>query len=262
MMQIILTLPNTTVHFLSATIPQPYSRVFFEQIGLPLDSTVVLRSHTQQPSLSWQFYNMKVNAKLPEKGEASSDVLHEFNSKCLATALPILQALASLLVGDERGMVFVTTRLECNALAGMLRSKVITGDTSREERVKAYREWKQGVFKVLCLNKAGFQGTDYPHVRFAVVIGILPSLNDLVQCMGRAGRDGHPSLALVLLPFERPRTWKSDKPSNFAGEHQIQELTSRVVDSMCIRYAISAYQDGRRLAVECKGLVDCNKCMR
>ena len=68
MMQIILTLPNTTVHFLSATIPQPYSRVFFEQIGLPLDSTVVLRSHTQQPSLSWQFYNMKVNAKLPEKG--------------------------------------------------------------------------------------------------------------------------------------------------------------------------------------------------
>ena len=52
------------------------------------------------------------------------------------------------------------------------------------------QSWKNGVIKVMVATTAFGLGVDQPDVETVVRIGVPPTMEELVQEFGRAGRDG------------------------------------------------------------------------
>ena len=66
-------------------------------------------------------------------------------------------------------------------------------EMSASDKCEALDNWKQGKVKVMVCTSAFGMGIDQPDVEAVICIGCPPSLEDMVQKFGRAGRNGHPA---------------------------------------------------------------------
>ena len=64
---------------------------------------------------------------------------------------------------------------------------------SSSDKCEALENWQKGVVKVMICTSAFGMGINQPDVEAVICVGCPPSLEDMVQKFGRAGRDGRPA---------------------------------------------------------------------
>ena len=64
---------------------------------------------------------------------------------------------------------------------------------SSSDKKEALDSWREGEVKVMVCTSAFGMGIDQPDVETVICIGCPPSLEDMVQKFGRAGRNGKPA---------------------------------------------------------------------
>lgn len=106
-------------------------------------------------------------------------------------------------------IVYVRSRRRSRELSDIIRRAGISSDyyhagLSPEQKADRQDKWKNGETRVIVATNAFGMGIDKPDVRVVVHYDLPSSLEEYYQEAGRAGRDGKPSFAVMLVS-------KSDK---------------------------------------------------
>ena len=133
------------------------------------------------------------------------------------------RALLAHVVGTEGpAIVYARSRKKCEELSRLLvshgvRARHYHAGLEAAERTAAQEAFLGGDVRVVVATTAFGMGIDKPDIRLVLLFNIPGSLEDYVQMVGRAGRDGEPS-ACVLLAGRRDaaelhRFVRADVPS-------------------------------------------------
>lgn len=123
---------------------------------------------------------------------------------------------------DGSGIVYVRSRKGTQSIALFLESIGVSATfyhagLDARERDRRQQRWMEGGCRVMVATNAFGMGIDKPDVRFVVHIGMPDSLEAYFQEAGRAGRDGKPSSAILLVDSsdvtQLEHNFQSDYPS-------------------------------------------------
>ncbi len=238
----LLEIRGCTIMFCSATLSPHFMQDFWRHLKIdfrPEDSILTVRSPTQRPNIFYQVLNLGLGTPPPWKNEVAHS---EWQDKWIQASVKIIKAAGSYLGPDERGLVFFVNQDDCHRWGNALQCPYITGKVDNAERERNFANWYSGKSKVLCLNKAGYYGFDFPRARFAIMVGAPMCMTDYMQSSGRIGRDGVPSMCLTLIPHLGKEPSPQDQ-ENFSGRKAIRQMVCRGMQ--CLRLIPSQHMDGR-----------------
>jgi superfamily II DNA helicase RecQ len=167
----------------------------------------------------------------------------------------IVDELQKKMQPAQRGIVFFYGKDFAIQVAEKLSLPVITGDSQQSERVEVWSNWRTGSTPVICTNKAGYYGIDYPDVAFTLHVDCPGSMLDFAQSSGRAGRNGEIVLSAILLPrkiLQLPK-YARDMEETFGGPRAIKEL---VHSTGCYRIPMARFLDGSADDITCATLAE------
>ena len=72
------------------------------------------------------------------------------------------------------------------------------GGLSDADRKVYEHAWSTGSAHVICATNSFGMGIDYKDVRFVIHLSFSESIEDYLQEIGRAGRDGYPAMCALL----------------------------------------------------------------
>ena len=212
------------VIFVTATLPPRLIGYFRKVTGLPSDVRVI-RDTTNRPEIA---YVVKVLHRCGRDKQV--EIVAKFAAK-----------LADGLQGENRGIVFVQRKDDCESMAQLLYDcPSISSDVDDETaRMEAISRWENGSTGGMLVGTSSLiQGLHYDHVRCVVFFGAPWGLIDLVQGAGRGGRDGRPACVVVVDTKDpNPKEIPADDPQC------IREVGEWLTATGCRRLAISATMD-------------------
>ncbi|MDE6109273.1 MAG: RecQ family ATP-dependent DNA helicase [Muribaculaceae bacterium] len=140
---------------------------------------------------------------------------------------------------EGTAIVYVRSRRRCVELAAMLQREGIGADyyhAGLDPQLKSERQdaWREGRTRVIVATNAFGMGIDKPDVRLVVHFDLPSTLEEYYQEAGRAGRDGLPSYAVILLGPTDPATLRR----RVAEEFPPKEFIARVYDELCVHLDI------------------------
>ena len=212
------------VIFITATLPPRLLSHFREVTGLPHDVHVI-RDTTNRPEIIYMVKPLRKRNR-----DEQTKIVAMFAAK-----------LAEGLEGEDRGIVFVRRKDDCEPVAKLLHHcPSISSDVDNEAaRMGAINQWEDGNTGGMLVGTSSLiQGLHYPHVRCVVFFGAPWGLIDLVQGAGRGGRDGRPAYVVVIDCHDaNPK----DIPAN--DPQCIGEVAEWLPPTQCRRVVISATMD-------------------
>lgn len=114
--------------------------------------------------------------------------------------------LVALLQGDTHGkaLVFSNTRVQADHLGGFLRyhhlrTAVLHGDMTQEERNKVVQLFAEGKVSVLVASDIAARGLDVKDIDMVINFDLPRSTDDYIHRIGRTGRAGRKGLAISLI---------------------------------------------------------------
>ena len=112
--------------------------------------------------------------------------------------------LASLLLGDGKAIIYIDFVKDVAPLAISLRQQGLESCGYHGEKMSTHdkqvtlENWQKGQIRVMVCTSAFGMGIDQPDVDIVIRVNVPPSLEQLHQQFGRAGRDGHLCKGAVL----------------------------------------------------------------
>jgi ATP-dependent DNA helicase RecQ len=162
------------------------------------------------------------------------EVVHvDSTDERLRTALSRAQQTAGA------GIIYARSRQKCEQIAGLLRRGRVDAlhyhaGLTPDERKRVQESFLQGRTRVIVATTAFGMGIDKADIRWVLLFDYPSSIEDYVQRIGRAGRDGEPStcslLAGVADGVSLLRFARSDLPTVDDLRAVYRELRSRVDD--------------------------------
>ena len=128
------------------------------------------------------------------------------------------QILPHIETSDSRVLVYTNFVKDTAPLAIALRETGLKTCSyhgqkmSSSDKCEALESWQKGVVKVMVCTSAFGMGINQPDVEAVISVGCPPSLEDMVQKFGRAGRDGRPAKGKYMC------MWKSSFNKNFVSD--------------------------------------------
>jgi len=141
-------------------------------------------------------------------------------------------------------VVYVLEPDEATRIQSILKSKgfnntpVFSGKTKDSERDKILKSWKANKYDIVVATSAFGIGVDKPNVRTIIHKCVPENLSRFYQEVGRAGRDGMPSLS-VLLPY----VGRSDGQGDLYKAFGLVNKRVLRVDSIATRWLSMLYSD-------------------
>ncbi len=138
-----------------------------------------------------------------------------------------------------------TESLCAQALDRGMRATFFHADMTSEEKAEVIRQFKAGEVLMVFATSAFGMGIDIPDIR-GVVHYLLPeSAEQYYQQIGRVGRDGKPSWAVVFYSgknVEVRQTWYIDR--SFPTEEQLRKAFTDLTDGKVGRRTVNYFEEG------------------
>lgn len=102
------------------------------------------------------------------------------------------------------GIIYFSSRQKAEEIAALLQQQVTAqvafyhGDLTSQDRFAIQQQFMQGKLAIICATSAFGMGIDKADVRFVIHYHLPGSLESYLQEIGRAGRDGQQSIAILL----------------------------------------------------------------
>lgn len=170
---------------------------------------------------------------------------------------------------DKRGIIYCLTRATTESLSLALTHKGIVNRIYHgglEERIKfqSYQDFKDGNCRLMICTNAFGMGIDIPDIRFVIHYELPQSLEDLVQQMGRASRDGAYGEGIVLFDFRDLQTVRyfihkiANQQVKKEKENKLSSIVQYCLSKKCRHQLVSRYFGQNVKKCECK----CDNCKK
>lgn len=172
-------LGNPPVAALTATASPPVRDEILERLGMT-DPLILVRGF-DRPNIS-----LDVVRHQEDKGKRKA----------------VLEQVASLAKGGERGLLYAATRKDTEKYAAKLakeglRAEAYHAGRSDSDRERIHEQFLDDQLDVVVATTAFGMGINKPNVRFVIHADIPESLDAYYQEIGRSGRDGKPAAATL-----------------------------------------------------------------
>ncbi|WP_444684320.1 DEAD/DEAH box helicase [Alkalicoccus luteus] len=147
--------------------------------------------------------------RINRSAKADGNVEHLVLKGALRDKMKHLQKLSSM--NDVYAIVFCNDRYQLEQAAGKLEFKgrkpaVLHGETSKQEREKALKGFREGESRLLMTTDVASRGMDIEQVTHVIQLDLPNDVNQYVHRSGRTGRAGRSGTSVSLLtPSETDR---------------------------------------------------------
>lgn len=142
---------------------------------------------------------------------------------------------------NESGIIYCTSKKECEKMADTLRSKFglsvyfYHAGLEKEDRCEIQRKWANNQIQIIVATIAFGMGIDKPDVRFVIHYSLPKSLEGYYQETGRCGRDGNESCCILYYNYADKKIieFMIDKGEGTRDEKQRQRHNLQQVIDYC-----------------------------
>lgn len=134
--------------------------------------------------------------------------------------------------------------------AGVLRAAYYHGGMEAGDRLLIQHQFLTGELDVVCATSAFGMGINKENVRFVIHYHMPPQMESYLQEIGRAGRDGAPSIAVLLYAQGDESRHEFIAEMEFPNDGQMSQLTEHSVNPREVQPPLSETQE--RFAIHYK----------
>ena len=227
---------------LTATLPISEEIRFRRLLCFEEQDLEVVRASTSR-------FNLKIQCTAGGDWEASQELAVD-TLKRWAVGEENRNKRAVCFVNDRKLAEKLSKRLDCLCYHA--------GTENKPETFEMWRSANQPNHRVMITTAALYQGVDLKRIGCVVMLESPGSVYNLVQAMGRAGRDGAQASILIIVPDK----WRPRFSTGASDSHAL--LEEFLVTKTCRHSVLSAGMDDRteRCDLDEPGLISCDNCAR
>ena len=230
-----LMVAKTQMVLLTATLPPTDEEVLFQRMRCRREDVSMFRARTVRPNIAYRVVRPVVDGQYA-------------NPRRWIQMPVVADTVRERIRHAKPGKVVVYAQVVSHALemAEILGCEAYFHD--QVDKAGILERFIAGNQRVIVATSAIGIGLDIPDIRSIIHLGIPRSLRDYAQESGRAGRDGKPSEAIIVVPqlMDQIPPWFDSQPSSLLDQERVRRYMQVGEGYMprCRRIVLDEYLDG------------------